>query len=132
MTTKAQQQPMPPFPCHGIFPSGEGRMTRRRAMRLTRWIANVSFLACLGPANAQTIEEICNGDVLLFEPPGFAHLDKNGDRALDADEASNCEALSTVFETLDLDSDQTLTESEYRSFAVIWRQRAQTFGRGQP
>jgi hypothetical protein len=47
---------------------------------------------------------------------------------LDEREIRRCESLRTVFDELDVDGDQSLSELEYLTFPAMWQQRRLAFG----
>jgi hypothetical protein len=80
------------------------------------------------PDDSSEVHRICAGELLVFDEPDFAVFDVDTDAVLSEDETDTCTALQVVFDELDLDADEALTEQEYLSFPQIWRQRKDSFG----
>jgi hypothetical protein len=62
------------------------------------------------------------------QAPPFETLDVDADDVIADSEASAHEQLTTVFAELDLDASGTLSREEYSAFEFVWRQREKTFG----
>ena len=100
-----------------------------RHYRAKRVAALVGLLLFSAVALAEDdIRRICSGELLVFDQPEFALFDIDTDTVLSEDETDACTTLQAVFEELDLDADETLTEQEYLAFPQIWRQRKNSFG----
>lgn len=77
---------------------------------------------------AQSIDEICRGELLEFPLPPLRVFDGNHDETLDESEVERCDSLETMFSRLDLDANQRLDSAEYDAFAVLWTRHIRTFG----
>jgi hypothetical protein len=78
-------------------------------------------------AATRDVTTICAGEAIVFEEPEFAAFDRNADAMLDERETRDCESLSTLFDELDVDGDESLTELEYLTFPAMWQQRKLAF-----
>jgi hypothetical protein len=87
-----------------------------------------ALAAAAAAADTRDVAKICAGDTIVFDGPDFAVFDANADAMLDEQETRRCESLRTVFDELDVDGDQFLSELEYLTFPAMWRQRRLAFG----
>jgi hypothetical protein len=105
-------------------------MDRNICKRQAAVLVAALLLAGMAPAAraaTRDIATICAGEAIVFEEPEFAAFDKNADAMLDERETRNCESLSTLFDELDVDGDESLTELEYLTFSAMWQQRKLAF-----
>ena len=100
------------------------RYRAKRAGALTGLLLLSWAVACA----EDEIRRICSGELLVFDEPEFELFDIDTDTMLSEDETDACTALQAVFDELDLDADEALTEQEYLSFPQIWQQRKSSFG----
>ncbi|HEX7079384.1 MAG TPA: hypothetical protein VF329_00015 [Gammaproteobacteria bacterium] len=105
-----------------------------RPYSIRRWAYAASRAVALltstlsAPLGAQSVEEVCRGELESFQQPPFEAFDTNRDEHIVWTESERCRSLHSLFEELDVNDDERLSRSEYGAFAFIWAERARTFG----